>query len=242
MPEQSDPEVPEDLPDGMATEIVEVAESVGVDIAMADDSALAGEHIPEWDRALMEMQHGVHGESDTHLLSYSASGTPEFAKERLRDAILSEGLFSQFDTIPSGERQQLREYFLETLQSDGWTVDSLADQIEQLGADTDDAERIARTETHELLADARERGYEERGDGDERFKWVGTYDDGRTTEACQWLLEQTNPKHGGDPVGLERLKELVQEAPEHDPDVNTEPREWTPHIQCRKTFVRHVEG
>jgi hypothetical protein len=41
-------------------------------------------------------------------------------------------------------------------------------------------------------------------------------------------------------VPLEELKELVTKAAEKDPDVTTKPRDWTPHINCRKSYVRDV--
>jgi len=49
----------------------------------------------------------------------------------------------------------------------------------------------------------------------------------------------TNPFHGGQPLPMDELKEHVQEVAQaagHDP------RGWTPHINCRKTFSRFVEG
>jgi hypothetical protein len=139
---------------------------------------------------------------------------------------------------------QLREYMRETLTSDGWTIDGLADQLEQLDEITDAAraETIARTETASVLNTAREAGYEERGD-DNRFYWSGNLD-GRQTEACEWLIRETNPNYGGDPVALGELRELVEEAPTHDDDMDdnlARPDDWVVHPQERKTFVRHVE-
>jgi hypothetical protein len=124
--------------------------------------------------------------------------------------------------------------------------------------DRDDAERIARTETQSIVSNAREEGYKEQGLEDEKFYWVGALDS-RTTNSCRWLIggdsevdesqgdfdkagnfAGTNPNHGGEPRSLEKLKELVQEAAERDKTVNTKPRTWTPHISCRKSYVRDV--
>jgi len=33
---------------------------------------------------------------------------------------------------------------------------------------------------------------------------------------------------------------LVQKAADKDPEIETEPRKFTPHINCRKTYVRDV--
>jgi len=105
-----------------------------------------------------------------------------------------------------------------------------------LGLSQQDAEAIARTETQALVNKAREEGYREEFDLEqERFDWVGPTDD-RTTDACEWIKSQI-PEEG---VRLETLKELVQEAPEHDDMITTTPREWTPHIQCRHTYTRQV--
>jgi len=86
----------------------------------------------------------------------------------------------------------------------------------------------------------------------EKFYWVGSLDD-RTTDACMWLIggsdeadkiggsfSGTNPNHGGIPRSLDKLKELVQEAAKKDPDIDTDARKFTPHINCRKTYVRDV--
>jgi len=76
------------------------------------------------------------------------------------------------------------------------------------------------------------------------FYWSGNLD-GRTTEACRWLIEQTNPFHGGEPVPLEELKELIDEAWTHDDDMTenmARPDNYTVHINERKTFARAVEG
>jgi hypothetical protein len=101
--------------------------------------------------------------------------------------------------------------------------------------------------------DAREEGYRETGMvEDETFYWTGAVDN-RTTDACKWLMggsdladdiggafDGTNPNHGGTPRSLDELKELIKKAAEKDPDVNTDAREFTPHISCRKTYVRDV--
>ena len=154
-------------------------------------------------------------------------------------------MFSDFDTLPSGERNQLREFMLETLTSDGWTIDGLADQLQQLPGldDRNKAETIARTETASVLNTAREEGYEEQGLGDSLFYWSGnTKDqDDRTTDACDWLIKKTNPFRGGTPVKLDKLKELIAEAPSHDPNMNdnlARPDDFVVHPSERKTFVR----
>ena len=171
---------------------------------------------------------------------------PEFVKDRIRDAIMSGATFTDFETIPSSELMQMREYMLESLQSDGWTIDGVADQLMQLDGveDRGRAELIARTETAATLNKSREIGYEEMGQEDSLFYWTGNKD-GRETSACAWLIDKTNPHEGGSPVPMDELKELIDEAPTHDPEMQDDiarPDSFVVHPNERKTWVRHVTG
>jgi hypothetical protein len=81
---------------------------------------------------------------------------------------------------------------------------------------------------------------------EDKFYWVGQTkaEDNRTTEACDWLIKKTNPNHGGNPVPLDELKELIKEAPTHDSEMQNNlarPDNFVVHPNERKTFVRHVE-
>jgi len=140
----------------------------------------------------------------------------------------------------------LREFMTEQLvDQDGWTTDGIANRLQDLEPELSksEAEVIARSETASIVNSAREQGYKEQGMEDERFAWVGSLDD-RTTEACRWLIEKTNPKHGGDPVPLDELKELIAEAPTHDPKMDdnlARPDDFVVHPQERKTFTRQVD-
>lgn len=213
-------------------------------LSMTDGGALESRHFDDhfldlWDRVVDT------DETDRALVGFSESVTPEFVKDRIRDAIFSGSVFSEFDTIPSGELMQLREYLLESLQEDGWTIDGVADQLMQLdGVDTrQKALTIARTETAATLNTAREIGYEELGQDDDLFYWEGNLD-GRQTDACEWLIKKTNPQHGGNPVSLSELKDLIEEAPEHDDDMDdnlARPDDMIVHPNERKSWVRHVE-
>lgn len=206
-----------------------------------------GDGTPEWDQHFLDLHHRIwNADADKQLVQFNNSETPEFVKNRLRDAIWSGSVFSDFENVPSSELTSLREFLTEQLESENWSIDGIADQLQDLEGATlsaDEAETIARTETASTVNTARSIGYEERGEGDDRFYWVGNIDD-RTTEACTWLLEQTNPSHGGDPVALEKLQELIEEAPTHDPDMDdnlARPENFIVHPNERKTFVRHVE-
>jgi len=236
---------------------MEQAERI-VDAIESTEGVELADHTPEWDAHLLEMHNQIHDNPGRELLEFSDSQTPQFVKDRLRDAILDGAVFNDFDTVDTDELFQLREFMIETLQSDGWTIDGLADQLEQLDGveNKDQARRIARTETASVVNTAREDGYEERGDEDGKFYWTGATSDGRTTDTCKYLVEGTgnlenpsafsdlphsdgtDPFEGGTPLGLEELKDHIEAVAEADPAFDTKPRTWTPHINCRKTFVK----
>jgi hypothetical protein len=209
----------------------------------------------DWDRALLDMFHGAHDvDSSKNLVEFTESNLPEFAKDRLSEAIYSDAVFSHFDSLADNDIMQLRNFLDEQLTDDRWNIDGLANRLQDLDTtlSNDEAKRIARTETQSIVAHAREDGYEDKGQGEDTFYWVGSVDD-RTTDACKWLIggtdtadnisggfNGTNPNYGGEPVALDELRDLIQEAAEKDPDVTTDARKYTPHIQCRKTYVRDV--
>jgi hypothetical protein len=205
---------------------------------MASETDLS--HYEPWEKTLQDMHKRLWDTTETRLLNFTQSETPEFVKERIRETLLSGALFEDFEAIQSSDRMQLREFMTETLTSEGWTIDGLSDQIEQLGVDPERADTIARTETASVLNRSRETGYQEKGQGDDLFYWSGALDS-RTTGACRWLINKTNPFEGGDPVPLDELKELIEEAPEHDDDMQDDlarPNDFVVHPQERKSFIR----
>jgi hypothetical protein len=240
-----------------ADRIVEAIEDTdGVELSTGEtdfsDRALGGvtdrdlQHAPEWDAPLLQMYRGVtdpNSDPSRTLVSFAASDAPEFVLDRIRDAVDSGAMFAEFDGISSDRQFELREQFKEVLGTDDFTLDTLTESIMDFsGLDRDDAEVIARTESSAVLNSAREIGYEERGEADALFYWSGAEPgDDRQTEACRWLIEKTNPFHGGEPVPLQELRELVDEAPQHDDDMNNalaRPDSWVVHPQERSTFVK----
>ena len=208
------------------------------------------QHAPEWDRPLLEMYRGVtdpNSDPDRALVSFAASGTPEFVLERIREAIMGGALFSDFEDVPSSELMDFRQEFADALGTDNFTLDDVTDRVMDF-ADVDraDAERIARTETSAALNSARERGYEERGEGDELFYWTGASPgDDRQTEACEWLITQTNPFEGGTPRPMDELRDMLAEAPTHDDDMQNDlarPGSWVVHPNERSTFAKAPPG
>lgn len=207
------------------------------DVELADADGL-----PDWEAAYLGMyEHALwHDDTDRALAGFSESAIPDMVQARLRESILGGALFSDFEDIPSSKLQDLRRTFVDTLDSDGWTLDEMAGELQDLQPTLTDseAETIARTETASAVNTAREEAYEERGLADARFRWTGP-SDARTTEACEWLKDRT-----ADGVTLERLRELIEDAPTHDDDMQdnmARPENYLPHISCRHTYVRVVE-
>jgi hypothetical protein len=202
---------------------------------------------PEWDSHLLGMHAKLWESSDTRLLNLPNFGeTPEFVKERIRDAINSGAVFSDIESLTEGSVMDLRQFLKDELTDDGWTITSLTEELQGYdpSLSRSEAETLARTETASIVNTAREEGYQDQGQADDTFYWTGSLDD-RTTEACRWLIEQTNPNHGGEPVTLERLKELIAEAPEHDPEMQdnlARPENFLVHPNERKTFTRAPSG
>jgi hypothetical protein len=202
------------------------------------------EHLPKWDKELLRVHAGIwDDDTQRELTSFSHSQMPDFVQSRIRETIMSGAIFSEFDTIPSNELMNLREQLTESLvDSESWTIDGVTDQLLNVQGidDRAKAETIARTETASIVNSAREEGYQEQGQEDSLFYWTGAKDD-RVTAACEWLINQTNPFEGGDPVPMDELKELIDEAPTHDPEMQdnlARPEDFVVHPNERKTFAR----
>jgi len=234
---------------GMLNEDADDAEGGDTDFRCMGEGVTDEElaHAPEWDQPMLEMYQGVtNPDSDPSraLVSFASSATPEFVLDRIREAIMSGAMFSDFEEIPSDRLMDLRQEFADTLGTDDFTLDSITDSLMEFEADLtrDEAERIARTESSAVLNKSREIAYEEQGEADERFYWTGaSLGDSRQTEACAWLIEQTNPFAGdGEPVPMNELKDMIEKAPEHDPDMQDDlarPDSFVVHPNERSTFV-----
>ena len=165
-------QIPDDLPSVFADSAAATAESAGVDLDSPNvtlshrclgegvtDQELA--HAPEWDRPLLEMYRGVTdptSDSDRALVSFAASGTPEFVLERIREAIMGGALFSDFADVPSSELMDFRQEFADALGTDNFTLDDGTDRVMDFAeVDRSKAETIARTETASTLNSARPR-------------------------------------------------------------------------------------
>ena len=110
----------------------------------------------------------------------------------------------------------------------------LAKRIQELVPELPDhrAENIARTEGQSIMNTVREVSYRQIDpEGTGKYVWIGP-NDHRTTEVCKRIKARTA---GG--VSLDELKKIIEEeAKKNDP--NFEVRDWTPHYQCRHTFIK----
>lgn len=236
-PEEEEPE------DGGIGDIFGEGEEGNLSLADGIDTT----HTPEWDEHFLNLYQRIWSvETDRNLVGqFDDYETPEMVKENLKQAIRGGAVFHEFDTIPSDQLMQLREYLIEELDDGNWNIDGIANRLQDLDGDLsfDQAQTIARTETASAANSAREIAYKEKDMEDSKFYWTGALD-GRQTDACEWLINKTNPHQGGNPVGLEELKDLIEEAPTHDPDMQDDlarPENFVVHPNERKTWVRHVE-
>ena len=257
-------QIPDDLPSVFADSAAATAESAGVDLDSpnvtlshrcfgegATDADIDTSKYEPWEAEYLDLHQRVfEAEQDRQLFNFTERAMPEFIKERLRDVILSgEAVFSQFDTLDSDKLQTFRTQLADGLTQDGWTIDDITGRITDIDSaiTRNQAETIARTEVASAVNTAREEGYEETGMAEgEKFYWTGATQaeqPDRTTDACDWLIQKTNPNHGGEPVSMDRLKELIDEAPTHDDDMDdnlARPENYVVHPNERKTWVRAV--
>jgi len=164
---------------------------------------------------------------------------PEFVIELIQEAIDNGAISNSFESLSAGARGRLAALLEENLtQPQGWSLRSVSEDLQdEFGLTENEANDLARNEVKAINDQAREVAYEQQDLEDEPvFKWLGPEDD-RKHEACWWLLEKTNPEHGGTPRPLDELRDLVQEANDRFVDGH-DARRYSPHIGCRDTYVQ----
>lgn len=182
-------------------------------------------------------EHIVWAEEDTKANPFweDDERVPEFVAAAIEEVIEKfDVVFDGLEGLTPSQNRALEQVFKENLtQKSGWSLGSIADDIQDLfGVTADKAETWARTESARILNTTREKAYEKKGDTEDAlFKWVGPSDH-RRTDACEWLTKQT-----ADGVTMERLKELAQEASDKFfPDLKYSD-DWVIHPHERHTFV-----
>jgi hypothetical protein len=226
---------------------IEETDGVELSLEQSDSQPDIYAHTPEFDAPLLRMQQAAV-DPDTDLsrsltTTITDDATPEFVLQRIRDAVDAGAIFSDFEDIPGGSLFELREDFKEVLGQDDFSLEDVTERVmSEFGVDRDSAQTIARTESSAVLNKAREIGYEQEGDPDAKYYWTGaTPPDRRQTDACEWLINKTNPFEGGEPVSLKQLRQDVDEAPTHDDQMDNDlarPDSWVVHPNERSTFVK----
>lgn len=152
--------------------------------------------------------------------------------ETLAEFIHDSTFDSKFQGVPKTVSDRIKEYLVRGMTR-GYSLKRMMEYIHRTGGkniNMNQAEAIARTEVQALQNKAREWSYHKVDPQEKwRYKWLNPVDH-RTTEICKNLVAKTR---GG--VTLKRLRKLVELESKA---AGFEPREWTPHINCRSTFVR----
>ncbi|MFH7835146.1 MAG: phage minor head protein [Candidatus Aenigmatarchaeota archaeon] len=185
-------------------------------------------------------------ESEDELIEQALNITKEeISKELKKDTILPQDeakkkdielikrlIFNRtFKGLSVEESNRLRRILLRKIIRNEPLTDIINELKDKIGIDFKQAETIARTEMHEIKNYLRYDVFrQEDKENKNKYKWIGP-DDHRTTDICKRITERT--KNG---VSLEELKKIIKE--EADKSIYDANRPFTPHINCRHTFVR----
>lgn len=194
-----------------------------------------------------------YGASDRrrHLHEYMKSILEDVTKEEeglinkadpdsLRKYI-EESLYTKtFSGVKKTTSDLIKDFILRSVVK-GYPRERILKYLVNKGLPANQAENIYRTETHALRTKVREWSYKQIDPNDElKYKWIGPADN-RTTHICSRIASRT--KNG---VSMEKLKSIIQD--EVDKAINKgelpadyDPREYTPHFNCRHTFVRSMQ-
>lgn len=161
-------------------------------------------------------------------------GSTEIHKDNKKELleIIKEALFNKkFKGITKAVSDKIKKTILESITFD-WTVDKTIEEVKKAGLELSQAEAIVRTEQQAVQTKIREFNFKNMPESENfKYKWIGPADH-RTTKICKEISEAT--KKG---VSLDKLKDTIQKVGKKH---KSDPREFTPHPQCRHTFVRMV--
>jgi hypothetical protein len=170
---------------------------------------------------------------------------PEYAREAVKQALKSNVVWSGYDELPPSAQAYVMEVLREAMvEEGGWTLEELIDRIvERYDVPESYAANVMRNESAAVLNEAREQVYEERADSDKYvYDWIGP-NDHRTTDTCLEIEEEIEDRGGAVPMDV--LKDILYaKAREHSDEEGTpgRARNFQPHFQCRRTFVRRVQS
>lgn len=199
--------------------------------AYMEDNA---DDLTETERAFSQIYTHALWSDDTsrQLFTFDAENIPQEVKDVMAEVLDSGIIFSDFDAMSDSQRTAFLDVLRDSLDGPGASVDELIGELGEIAPQLEkyERERIARTELHEWVNQSRERYYTEEFETG-AFRWIGP-DDQNTTDICRELKAETR---GG--VSLDRLKELIVATARK---YGADPREFTPHIMCRHTYIRVV--
>jgi len=169
---------------------------------------------------------------------------PEFAQELLGDAVEG-GAIHQPDELSQRQFRTMENVVQDSLmQSQGWSIDSVS---RRLGPTMPEVEVEARRQyatnaIQNTVQAAIQLGYMVEGDLDERRFYLGGPERANTCEACESLLNRTNPSFGGEPVPLDEFRDLAENtAEQHDIGADMVSGGQI-HINCIHRLTEHREA
>jgi len=173
--------------------------------------------------AFKSVQEEVEKELNINII-HKAEKSDELV-EAITDALFKR----KFDGISKLSSDKIKNAILKGILLKQ-SIPEIMKEIQKYGVTAEQAEVISRTETQAIQLKMREFNYSEADPNDElKYKWIGPEDD-RTSEVCKRITKRTNKG-----VSMSELKNIIDKEAAKDGLVA---REWTPHPNCRHTFVR----
>ena len=137
----------------------------------------------------------------------------------------------QFDGVTKVQSSQVKDILLDSIIKDE-SPQAAIDKITNTGIAKDQAETIVRTEQQALQNSIREYNFNNiEGSENFTYKWLGP-NDNRTSEICEEIKSQTLKG-----VSMDTLKKTINDVAKSH---GVEAREFTPHPNCRHTFVKVI--
>ena len=155
---------------------------------------------------------------------------------------IKQSMYSEaFSGLTKGQSNNIKDYLVKALL-DGESIEPMIKHILSKTKDLTEkqAEVIARTETQAIQNSAREWSYKKIDpEGELKYKWIGPQDH-RTTDICENISARSMQG-----VSLKNLRKIIRQEVYAAKQKGVLPkdysmREWTPHFQCRHTFVRQM--
>lgn len=177
------------------------------------------------------------------------SDIPQFVFDTLREAVTDKRVvWRKFSGYSRQTANAVHNSLEDNLTDEsGWSISSIVDDIRDKfpGMGETKAVNIARTETSAVVNSAREEAYRQQsGSAQYVYYWQGPADH-RRTKVCEEITEEVEARGGN--VPLNELRSILRHYAKkykNTPEGGTPERvsEWTPHYQCRHTFIRDVKA